>query len=503
MTNAKSWRIGSIDNRALYRASVFIVALTYVALSTGSAMTRLPVCDEAWYANPAFNLTAGRSMGTTVLESAGTTLQGLERHTYWIMPLHIVGQALVYEVFGPGLMQTRLLSAFWGLVILGSWFVILRAVYPERLVALLAIFLMAVDSYFIAFSSTGRSDAMCAGLGSAALTAYLTLRARRLALALFVSNALIAGSGLTHPNGILYLALFVLLFWRLDRENVGWFDLCAAASPYVVGAMLWGAYVLQSPADFLAQFGGSATRRLPEVAAPLAMIKGEVLRYASAYGLTSGASALGHVKAVILLAYLVGIAGTIATPALRRQRPVRLLLSMTALMVALMSVVEGAKQDWYLVHVIPLFCAVSSVWIAYVWRQASKLAYFVGIGVAILVVVNVGAVGWLFHRADYQNIYLPVVEFLNSPPHVRERVMGSAELGFQIGFERLTDDYRLGYYSGKRAAVIVVEENYEGRFRRYQTQEPAVFRHVMKTLSEARKVFDNGRYRVYELSAGG
>jgi hypothetical protein len=502
MTSAKSWLIASTDTRALYRAAVFTVALTYVALSTGSAMTRLPVCDEAWYANPAFNLTAGRSMGTTVLESAGTTLQGLERHTYWIMPLYIVGQALVYEVFGPGLMQTRLLSAFWGLVILASWFVILRALYPERLVALLAIFLMAVDSFFIGFSSTGRSDAMCAGLGSAALAAYLGLRARHLTLALFVGNALIAGSGLTHPNGILYLALFVLLFWRFDRENVRWFDLCAAASPYVVGAMLWGAYVLQSPADFLAQFGGSARTRLSGAAAPLAMIKGEALRYANAYGLTSGASALGRVKAVILLAYLVGIAGTIVTPALRRQRPVRILLSMTALIVALMVVVEGAKQEWYLVHIIPLFCAVSSVWIAYVWRQASKLAYFVGLGLAILVVVNVGAVGWLFHRADYQNIYLPVVQFLNSPTHVRENVIGSAELGFQIGFERLTDDFRLGYYSGKRAGVIVVEENYEGMFRRYQTQEPDVYRHVTKTLSGARKVFDNGRYRVYELSAG-
>jgi hypothetical protein len=118
------------------------------------------------------------------------------------------------------------------------------------------------------------------------------------------------------------------------------------------------------------------------------------------------------------------------------------------------------------------------------------------------VVVNVGAVGWLFHRADYQNIYLPVVQFLNSPTHVRENVIGSAELGFQIGFERLTDDFRLGYYSGKRAGVIVVEENYEGMFRRYQTQEPDVYRHVTKTLSGARKVFDNGRYRVYELSAG-
>src|SRR4051812_13576341 len=145
----------------MYRASVFAAGMIYLLLGSASAFTKLPVCDEGWYANPAFNLSAGRSMGTTVLESAGTPLHGLERHTYWVMPLYIVGQAFVYELFGPGLMQTRLFSLFWGLVILASWFVILRVLVEEKFVALVGILVMAIDSYMIAVGSTGRSDMMC------------------------------------------------------------------------------------------------------------------------------------------------------------------------------------------------------------------------------------------------------------------------------------------------------------------------------------------------------
>ena len=88
-----------------YRASILAVGLIYLLLGTASAMTKLPVCDEAWYANPAINLSAGRPMATTVLESAGTPLRGLDRHTYWVMPLYIVSQAAVDELFGPGLLN--------------------------------------------------------------------------------------------------------------------------------------------------------------------------------------------------------------------------------------------------------------------------------------------------------------------------------------------------------------------------------------------------------------
>jgi len=486
---------------ARYRASVFAAGMIYLLLGSASAFTKLPVCDEGWYANPAFNLSAGRSMGTTVLESAGTPLHGLERHTYWVMPLYIVGQAFVYELFGPGLMQTRLFSLFWGLVILASWFVILRVLVEEKFVALVGILIMAIDSYMIAVGSTGRSDMMCAGLGSAGLAMYLGLRPRRLSLALVVSNALVAASGLTHPNGILYLASLLFLVAFFDRQNIRWIHVAAAAAPYLIGAAIWSTYILQSPGDFIAQFGSNARTRTSGITSPAMLMKREVLRYVNAYGLGSESSGPARLKVVMLLAYLTGIVGVLLNPDLRRQPSSRVLLSMTGLTFVLMIVFEGAKQDWYLVHILPLFCALLAIWLVHCLKRRVLPAAVLAVGMAGLVLVNVGLVGWLVHRSDYQSSYLPVVQFLRTGPNDRARVIGSAELGFEIGFDRLSDDTRLGFYSGKRPDLIVVGDIYEGWFTKHEAREPDVYRYVRTTLSSARKVFDNGRYRVYSVAS--
>jgi len=480
--------------------------MLYLLLGSGSALTRLPICDEAWYANPAFNLSAGRSMGTTVLESAGTPLHGLERHTYWVMPLYIVGEASVYEVFGPGLLQTRLFSLAWGVVLLASWFVILRILCDTdsnaaKYVALLGVFVMAVDSYLIAVGSTGRSDMMCAGLGAAGLAAYLGLRRRSLSLALFISNGLTAASGMTHPNGVLYLANLIFLVVYFDRRRIRLLHVGAAAAPYLIGAAVWSAYILQDPSDFIAQFGSNARTRASGMTSLWTVIRREAQRYVDAYGLGWQTSALARIKIVMLLAYLAGIAGVLLSPCLRRQPSARVLLSMTAITFALMVVVEGAKQDWYLVHIIPLFGALLAVWVVHCLKDRALPAAVVAVGMAGFVLVNVGLVGWLLHREDYQSKYMPVVEFLRTAPNERARIIGSAELGFQVGFDRVRDDTRLGYYSRQQPDLIVVEQIYEDWFRKHQVREPDVYRHVRTTLAAARKVFDNGQYQVYSVSA--
>jgi 4-amino-4-deoxy-L-arabinose transferase-like glycosyltransferase len=418
------------------------------------------------------------------------------------MPLYIVGEASVYELFGAGLLQTRLFSLAWGVVLLISWFVILRTLFEgERYVALLGVFVMAIDSYLIAVGSTGRSDMMCAGLGSAALAAYLGLRARNLFGALLLSNALVAASGMTHPNGVLYLASLIFLVMFFDRRNIRSIHVVAAAAPYLVGAVIWSAYILQNPADFIAQFGSNARTRTSGITSPLAVIKGEALRYANAYGLGSQSSAMARIKIVMLLAYVTGIAGVLLSPPLRRQTPARVLLSMTAMTFALMVVFEGAKQDWYLVHIIPLFSALLAVWVIHCLKDRVLPAGIVALGMAGFVVVNVGLVGWLLHRADYQSKYIPLVEFLRTTPNEHARIFGTAEVGFQVGFDRVSDDTRLGYYSRKTPDLIVVEQIYEGWFRKHEVREPDVYRHVRTTLAAARKVFDNGQYRVYSVSA--
>src|ERR1700693_2025937 len=99
---------------------LFGALIGYLLLTTGSIFTRLPWVDEGIFASPAYNLVSKGYMGTTAMETAGTAWQGIERHTYWTVPLHILAQAGWYELFGFGLFSMRALSALWGLAALAA-----------------------------------------------------------------------------------------------------------------------------------------------------------------------------------------------------------------------------------------------------------------------------------------------------------------------------------------------------------------------------------------------
>ena len=61
------------------------------------AATRTPWSNEAWAANPAVTLVDNGHLGTTILESKDTWLQGIDQHMYWMMPLHSLAQAAWYR----------------------------------------------------------------------------------------------------------------------------------------------------------------------------------------------------------------------------------------------------------------------------------------------------------------------------------------------------------------------------------------------------------------------
>src|SRR6185295_9082725 len=98
------------------RLGLFCAAL-FLFLAFASAYTRRPWCDEAWFADPAFNLLTKGTMGTTVLEPSGHYRHpiGIQQHTYWIMPLHILLQTAWYKMAGFSLGSLRTLSILFGL----------------------------------------------------------------------------------------------------------------------------------------------------------------------------------------------------------------------------------------------------------------------------------------------------------------------------------------------------------------------------------------------------
>ena len=161
----------------------------FLALALGSTLTKRPWVDEAWFASPAYDLASHGRMGTHVLEPRGShlsvlnpaaSLERIDQHTYWVMPLHLLVLACSFKIAGFSLTVMRLPAVLWGLAALLAWYVIVRRLGGSRALGGLAVLLIGVDYAFVNSASDGRMDMMCASLGYLALAAYLQFRETRL-----------------------------------------------------------------------------------------------------------------------------------------------------------------------------------------------------------------------------------------------------------------------------------------------------------------------------------
>ena len=278
-----------------WRLGIFgFVLVAYLVTATLKARTMYIWSNEAWFASPALTLLEKGYLGTEILETKGTWMEGLERHTYWMPPVHLLVQAAWFRLFGFSLFTLRSVSIVSGAATLLAWYWIISLLSGNRNVALMSMGLAAADPRFLTFAALGRADMLCAALGALGLACYLRLRNGSFPAAMVAANGLAAASCLTHPCGVLYAGAVVLLMLFFDRRKIGWSALALAALPYLLGLSAWGIYILQAPSQFVRQFTGnisgiasefSGATRWSGLSAPLAALKRE---YFLRYGATSG-----------------------------------------------------------------------------------------------------------------------------------------------------------------------------------------------------------------------
>ena len=280
--------------QVLRRGILAAVLVVYIASCAASIRTTLPWCDEGWFADPAYNLLTRGVMANSVLDPTfgygAARVSGIDRHTYWIMPLYILAQCAWYRLTGFGLFPMRALSLGCGLLALAAWFSVLWHLLRDRAIAIAATAFLALDFHFIWASTTGRMDMLAVCLGFAAMAVYLHWRRDHFPRAVLAANCLMAAALFTHPYAILLgldLAILMLLFdaRRLVRIST----LPLAAAPYLAGLAGWSLYILQDPAGFRQQFAGNAGMRYDGLLlfrAPWLAIQREVAwRYLRYYGL--------------------------------------------------------------------------------------------------------------------------------------------------------------------------------------------------------------------------
>jgi 4-amino-4-deoxy-L-arabinose transferase-like glycosyltransferase len=480
---------------------VLIVSIgAFFLLAFLVASAKRPWSDEGWFASPAFNLAYHGFMGTTVLYSPH--LPRIEHHTYWILPLYLVGLAGWFKIGGFGLVTMRMFSALFGAVAVGAWYVVGRSLTRDPAVAGLTAVLLGTDYLFINIGTLGRPDMMCAGLGSLALAVYLLLRERHLGKAFFWANVPLACAFLTHPNAILFAAMFAMLVWALDRRSLSVRLIAAGATPYLIGGAIWLVYIGQDPSAFLAQIAGNADRqgRFGNFLHPWNAIKTEILgRYLTAYGL--GPHSAGHtgpivLKALVLVCYGLAIATCLSVASIRRRPGTKLTLAITGL-VFFIQCFFNQKLSWYLAHIVPLYTVLLSIVFVALWQRRS---FWRVIGAAIfaaLLCVQVGGLLYLAKTNTYEHQYRPLLAFLNQlPPD--QSIYGTAAIEFGLSHpERLCDDVSLGYYNRRQPSYIVMDPIYQDSLEGLSYNDAPAYESAERKLKAAHRVYDKGEFQVY------
>ena len=493
------------------------IALAFLVCSCAVLFTKRPWVDEAWFTTPGLNLVTHGSFGTLLLEPTGSNLRllkpdavlkGINEHTYWVMPLHLLVLALWGMLFGFSVFSIRVPGMLWGLITLASVGVVVRRLYPEgRNAPYIAAGVLALDFGFVNFATDGRMDIMCSALGFAGLAAYLTMRDRNFHRAVAVSHILAAAACFTHPNGAFGSAALVLAMVWLDRDRIRPATVAFMLTPYALGAALWAAYCAQAPGDFLAQISANSAGRMSSVLAPWQGVWREIHdRYLTHFW--PEYSSLGKLKSTGLFLSAAAMVSVAATRALRQSTGCRLLLALTGLRFLLLALGASVKYPYYLVHILPYFAAVIGIAVSHAWPSrgakaqlllSGGLAAYFGVQTLVLLHETVLLRG-------YRNEFVPVVEYLRSNAGPGDLIDGSSEIGFGLGFydRRLIDDVWLGYWSGKRPSLVVVDPRHYAEVIKTATLKgmPAPGYFVWQLTSQFVLVKEFRGYRIYRRRPG-
>ncbi len=485
---------------ALQRRTWLILAaicLFYMGSALRFDAIHLPFCDEGWLASPGWNLIRHGTMETSLIEPAGSYLKGIDRYTYWVMPLYPLGLAVWYKLWGFGSFAIRSYSTAFGVFALLAIFVVVRRLTRSDAAALLTAALTGTSLLFVSNGSNGRMDMMSAALGFGALACYLTLRERSFTRAVLVSHCVLAMAVFSHPNALIHFVALLFLTLRLDWRKIRARHLALAAAPYLIGFGLWGLYIREGGIDlWRAQFAGNATRGGRDLmfADPLSALRLEIeRRYAAAFGFGPGTTSVQRLQLIAPLCWVAGIAAAFIMQPLRRDRGVRTLAILALLCPATLAVIDGVKRPFYLIYVVPFAVAVLS---AVLVRMRFRWLAIPLIG------LQMGGLAIAMRHDAYRDQYLPAIAFLKSHERPRTLIIGPSELGFELGYNReLDDDFRLGYNSGKTPDYIVIDPNYRGVIDAFRTDHPEIYEFTKRRLTrDYVPVFKNATYTIYGKS---
>ena len=486
---------------------LLLAALVYLAFAIPLAMSRPPQGDEGRFANAAANFAHKGYLAVPMYK--GVWLEGVERKFYSNMPLYFILLAGWFKLFGIGMVTMRLFSVLWGLIGIFAWFVIFRSIAKSPVLPVLGVVLVGL-SYDYANLSTARYDPVCAALSACALAAYLALREKDLRLAAITSQVFSAAAILVHPYGLLSVGGVGLFALLMDWRRIRWQVVALAVVPHIILLGAWGLYVLQDPRLFKVQFFGNLAGRSAGTRNPVLLLVNEIQeRYIVLFaGWRPNVPIYMRLKLGLLLAFLAGIIGCIASREIRSHKPYLAMVLYTLSLFLFLAFLEGTRWYVYLIYVVPLYTALLAIWFSTLMTSGRFWRNAVVVVTAGIVLFSAATVWYRYRLNVHADAFMPAVRYLQEHMAPDSLAFAPAEFGVELGFEEhISPDQRLGLRTGRQAEFIVVDTIWAGRFDEFKTLEPKVYEHVQTLLRDQYSVVyrtDAGAssYRIYRRKQG-
>jgi hypothetical protein len=227
-------------------------------------------------------------------------------------------------------------------------------------------------------------------------------------------------------------------------------------------------------------------------------------RYFAMFGMPPFSSGASVLKLVVLAAFVASAGVFFGMAKFRGQRGYRALMGLFLIHVTMLAVIDGFKQSFYQVYVEPLWIAVLAVVAVQAWRMWPRARWVVATALAAVLMVQLSVAAGRWRSNPFGKRFLPAVGFVQANAVSGKSVMASSEMGLKLGFTpALIDDYRLGYRTGKRADLIVMDEaRYQPWIELLAGQDPGNYAYIQRMLREDyRVVYDRPGYRIFQRVA--
>jgi len=132
-------------------------------------------------------------------------------------------------------------------------------------------------------------------------------------------------------------------------------------------------------------------------------------------------------------------------------------------------------------------------------RNRPRARIFITAAMVVFVILQAVRTPIADLRNPSRSTYQPAVEYLRAHYQPETFIMGGAGLLFGLGPDwHILDDVRLGYNSGKRADVVVIDPHWDDNILMLETLHPPIFAFVKHLLaSEYREVYNSRGYRIF------